>query len=318
MQHISDTKILITGASGFIGSRLVACLNAAGYDVYGVSRGGMDCRGKPCNDDFKLIQGDFADTPRMTEILSDIKPHIIIHCAGVMTHSGVGEGDYSDVNVSASSALLETILDYNQNLMNCRTSASGAGCNDGIRIINCSTIAVYGAPQSADGVVSEVDACAPQSAYAQSKYDFEQILAGSDVPYLTVRIANISGKNALFNHILNTGEADFYGEVPYVRDFIHPDDLCRLFANGIEHLMDGGESLTVNAGSGVGLKFTDVIDEIERQTGRNIVRHHRQAKQGDVVKILCNITRAKRVLGWVPDHTTLTEIIDYALHHQQL
>jgi len=92
--------------------------------------------------------------------------------------------------------------------------------------------------------------------------------------------------------------------------------LCVLFGKSIDYLMNEGKSVTINAGSGIGFSFLDIVDEIESQTGQTISRENSDAKTGDVVKIICDITRAREVLGWAPQQTDLKEIINYALHNQ--
>lgn len=279
-------KILITGASGYIGSRACSYLSARGFDVVGLSRHGGG-----------FIKGDFGDENRMLEIIGDTQPDVVLHCAGVTPHRDVSDRDYKHVNVDGGRALMNAIVDRD------------------IKLINCSTIGVYGVPLH-DGIVNEGDACKPLSPYAQSKYDFENNLSDSDVRHVNIRIANIPGRDAFINYVTDNKAVNFYGEVPYVRDYIHLDDLNVLFEKSIEYLVRDGEELTVNAGSGVGYSFPDIVDEIERQMADDISRNKLPSKQSDVVKIICDIQNAKNVLGWEPQQTGLKEIVDYALRNR--
>ena len=277
----NQIKILVTGASGYIGSRACSYLLTQGFDVVGLTR-----------DD-----GDFGDKDRMAEIISDVEPDIVLHTAGLTPHRDINDDDYSKVNFEASKNLIDA-------------------CH-GVKFINCSTIGVYGVPLR-DGVVHEDDVCMPLSPYAQSKHDFEKYLSGSDVSHVNVRIANIPGRDAFINYVCDNNTVNFYGDEPYSRDYIHLDDLNDLFQKSIGYLMDNGESITVNSGAGVGYSFPDIVDEIELQMGTPITRNNHPAKPNDVVKIICDIQRAKNVLGWEPQQTDLKEIIKYALHNRQL
>lgn len=287
--------VLITGATGFVGSRVSAYLSSlAEYRVFGLSRSPQQA-----SDQISWIEGDFANPEQMARVLQTVQPDVILHCAGVTPHHNVDEDAFFRINVDGGAAFLQVIASLNHN----------------IGFINASTIAVYGSPTCSNGMVSVEDTANPQSPYARSKYRFEQILEKSGLRSLNARIANIPGGDSFLKHVLTTGEVDFYGDSPYHRDYIHPADLCRFFAAGVKYLKSGGVSETVNVGSGLGLIFPAAVDEIERQTGRIIMRHHHPTKQGDVIKIICDITHAKQVLGWIPEQVNLSDIIHYAVCH---
>jgi nucleoside-diphosphate-sugar epimerase len=343
-------KTLITGIDGYIGSRVALAFAGYpdGYQVYGLSRREQEahCHQKqkdprvepedddfemngdyasglprplslPHNDDIQYIHGDFTNKKQMVSVLFDVCPDIIIHCAGLTPHQNHSDDDYARVNFDGSVAFLDAIRDYNQNRMDCHVADTPR--NDVVKFINCSTIGVYGVPHNDDGVVKSSDNCAPLSSYAQSKHDFEHYLFDqSDIPYLNLRIANIPGRDAFINYVLGGGEVTFNGDKPYIRDYIHMDDLSDLFIHGAEYLVNDGESATLNAGSGVGHSFPDIVDEIERQTGQSITRHHGPTKTGDVVRIICDISETKTRLGWSPRLTNLDQIIHYAIDNRSL
>lgn len=287
---IPHEKIMVTGSDGFIGSRVSNHLQSRGYDVFGLSRRGRNG-----------AQGDITNINQINSIINDVQPKAIVHCAGLTPHVHVQDEDYIRVNFQGSKILLN------------------AACDNHIHFINASTVGVYGQPLSDDGIVYESDKCKPLSPYAQSKYDFENYLCeqGRD-NHINMRIANIPGRDAFINYVVNNRRVQFNGDEPYIRDYIHPDDLSRLFEKSIVYLMSGGKGRTVNAGSGVGFSFHDIVKEIENQTGMMVERTVGGVKTGDVVKIICDISTTQQVLNWTPQYTILKDIINYALLNKHI
>ncbi|MBW7897467.1 UDP-glucose 4-epimerase [Candidatus Brocadiaceae bacterium B188] len=75
--QFSNQKILVTGASGFIGSHLCQRLSKCGAEVHGVSR-----KIHPKDGDcLRWWQGDLADIQTVRNLLTTIKPEVIFHLA---------------------------------------------------------------------------------------------------------------------------------------------------------------------------------------------------------------------------------------------
>lgn len=300
MTDNNKTIILITGASGFIGSRIALYLHLLGnYEIYGISRETMTD-----NSDINWVIGDYGDSVSMEYILNNIQPNIIIHCAGLSPHQGnFTEDEYRQVNVENSESFLNE----------CKKCKSIKG------FINASTIGVYGHPVSDNGVVSEVDECMPLAPYPKSKLSFENMLLKTkEIKSLSLRIANIPGKDAFINYVLNNNKVSFFGDTPYLRDYIHMDDLVDLVERSIAYLINGGNSSVLNAASGIGHSFQNIVDEIELQTEVIIERQNNPPKQGDVIKIMCNIDHTKKMTGWSPQKTSIKDIVKYAITNKNV
>ena len=284
----TNSKILITGASGYIGSRIALYLGEQGYDVCTPSRAEMD----------------FSDRDLIEKTLKHYQPDIVIHCAGLTPHQGIKDPqEFFDVNDIASRKFYDA----------CATINSIKG------FINASTLGVYGHPITESGVVSEEDNCTPLAAYPQSKYNFEQYLkATNTLPFVNLRIANIPGRDAFINYVLDNGQVAFNGDVPYIRDYIHLYDLVTLFEKSIHYLINKNPSITLNAGSGIGFSFPDIVDEIEHQSGEKIERRQNPSKDSDVITIICDIEKTKRLLEWEPQHHNLANIISYAINNKNI
>ena len=144
MEHpirLSDQKVLVTGASGFIGTHLCRRLLKEGAEVYGISRNIQD-------GDYNTLhwyQGDLADMETVRKIISNIKPNIIFHLASF---------------VSGSRNIEHVVPIFQNNLvstLNLLTVATTIGCN---RII------IAGSMEETNSNYTEV---IPQSPYAAAK-----------------------------------------------------------------------------------------------------------------------------------------------------
>jgi UDP-glucose 4-epimerase len=82
-QSCSNQKVLVTGATGFIGHHLCQRLLRDGADVYGVSR----TRQSSNDSSLQWLQGDVRNLDEMRQILASVKPDIIFHLAGYVSGS---------------------------------------------------------------------------------------------------------------------------------------------------------------------------------------------------------------------------------------
>lgn len=306
-------NILLTGATGFIGSRLALYLADRGYDCTCLVRDMTvlttrhDTLPLLRQDHIEWVQGDLDDTGQLDDIMGACRPDIILHVAGLTPHTQPQDpSEYDRVNVKASQTLLEAAISASQ--------------THGIapKFIYASTVAVYGAPQLNDGIVREDDITAPASPYARSKAGFEDILRGqTDIPYAILRYANIPGRDSFINLCLGKRQVTLLGSEPFVRDYIHMDDLADLHEKTINYLQNGGRSVTLNAGAGIGSYFPDIVHEVARQTGKPVEVVRGIAGKNDIPRLICDINNAKNVLGWTPQKTTLHDIVSYAIDNHE-
>jgi UDP-glucose 4-epimerase len=98
-----------------------------------------------------------------------------------------------------------------------------------------------------------------------------------------------------------------------IRDYIHVVDLASAHLQALDYLRRGGESTTLNCGYGHGYSVREVIDSVERVSGRklNIVFEPRRA--GDPPALIARSQRLKAVLDWKPQHDELDFIVRTAL-----
>jgi UDP-glucose 4-epimerase len=83
-----------------------------------------------------------------------------------------------------------------------------------------------------------------------------------------------------------------------VRDYLHVTDLAGGHVAALHHLLGGGDSLTLNLGTGTGYSVLDVVSAFERASGRPIPYEFAPRRPGDVAAYYADPTRAARLLGW--------------------
>lgn len=189
-------NILITGASGFIGSALCSRL-ASGNKVIGLYH-----KKKPVNPaSIAWEQADLADLNAETSICEKYSPDIIIHCAGI-AHQKIGAVDFA--------AYIRTNSEATENL-----AKVAATSNPDVHFVFLSSVSVYGEdPQitqieqikkkNNNNAVGEDSECRPSSDYAHSKLDAEKrLVALSDdgiIYNLTIlRLAPVYDREWSFN-----------------------------------------------------------------------------------------------------------------------
>lgn len=312
--------VLLTGAAGFIGSRLANALLAQGFAVRAV-----DCftpyynlETKRSNvDSFRNSPGcQFVDADLRTDNLVDLLDgvEVIVHQAaqpGVRASWAHTFSLYTEHNILATQRLLEA-----------------ARRRPVRRFIYASSSSVYG--QAANYPTSEDTPPRPHSPYGVTKLAAEQLCAlyaaNWEIPTVMLRYFTVYGARQrpdMALHRLIDGALDDrpfprYGDGSQVRDFTHVLDVVA--ANiAAATVPDLPPASVINIAGGSSISLSDLIDLTGELVGRRITVEQQPAQAGDVLRTGATTDRAANLLGWTPEvalREGLTEQIEWQRHRR--
>jgi UDP-glucose 4-epimerase len=173
---VSGERVLLTGATGFVGRHLLHDLAARGYRMQTAGR-----TAKPASPDVEHVAiGDLGTSVDWLPVLEGVDH--IVHSAGLAhADSEIPEGRYQAVNTQATLALAR--------------AAQAAGVR---RFVFLSSIRAQSGPVS-DKPLSEADIPAPTDAYGRSKLAAEQGLAELDLDWIALRPVLVYGPGVKAN-----------------------------------------------------------------------------------------------------------------------
>jgi UDP-glucose 4-epimerase len=172
----TSRRVLITGATGFLGRGLVPALSASGYVVRAATRTPQVVPEAAEG----VIVGDLRVSTNLSAALADIEA--VVHLAGMPPGPESAEGTpYRDNNFLSTQRLAE--------------SAARAGVK---RFVYLSSVRAQAGPTS-DRIITEGLPAAPTDAYGRSKLEAEHAVAQSGVPAVILRPALVHGPGMRFN-----------------------------------------------------------------------------------------------------------------------
>jgi len=309
-------KILVAGGAGYIGSIASYMLLQRGDEVVVFDNFTTGHRGvvEKFKNQFNFYEGDLRDSASIKAILMDEKKiDAVVHYAAACKVNESMEDPYKYFanNVNGSLNLLESMRDHNVN-----------------KLVFSSTCAVYGETQYTP--VDEKHPTNPANPYGESKKMVEKIIEWfgelKGLEYVILRYFNVCGasddgevgdsKNPSVLLVQNAvrgalGIEPFFLTCPTVdtpdgtpvRDYINVVDLNEAHIKALEYLDKGGKSDTFNLGTGSGNSVLEIVEEVEKITGKSLPRKKGEERRGEYAKIYADITKARKNLNWKPKRT---------------
>ncbi len=170
-------KILITGASGFIGSFIVEEALNRGFEVWAAVRKSSS-RQFLQDERLRLIELDLGSENRLKEQMKDCRFDYVVHAAGVT--KCLNKADFRRINTEGTKHLVKALSALDMPLK---------------RFVYLSSLSIMGAirEQQPYTEILESDTPKPNTAYGKSKLEAEQWLETQNIPYIILRPTGVYG-----------------------------------------------------------------------------------------------------------------------------
>ena len=286
----SMKKVLLTGASGFVGRHCLPGLTARGFEVHAVSKTRRVKTSTPA--EVHWHHADLLDKPQVCDLFSRVQPTHFLHCAW---YAVPGEYWSASENFRWVEAGLQLLRAF--------------AANGGERVLGVGTCAEYRWPA---GRCSEASTpLDPATTYGVCKHAFQILLNefGKQAGLSTAwgRLFFLYGPNeysdrlvaSMIRSILQEKSA-FCSHSEHIRDFLYIQDA----ADALVALLDSDISGAVNVASGIPISLRDLVWAIGTQLERiDLVQLESRPMGGsDAPLVVADVTRLRDEVGWVPKY----------------
>lgn len=311
-------KILVTGATGFVGQYMLEKLREEKADYFGTSFSGL-------SEDFKnlfpeagkrIFKCDLKDKMKVKDLIKEIKPTAIIHLAALATPTD-------------SWSILEEMLTNNM-LGQLNILEAVRTIDPKIKVITISSGQVYGAVRPEEIPLTENSLVRPNNPYASSKA-FQEILSTQyfcnyDIPTVIMRPLNHIGPRQEGNFAIPSFVKQIVeiekglkepimkvGNLEAKRDFLDVRDVCEAYYLAI---LKGVPGEAYNLGSGVAHRMSDILDFLikKSQVKIKIERDKNLMRPSDMPILCADYSKFNKATGWKPKYKiedTLKDILEY-------
>ena len=295
----------ITGCAGFIGSNLIDKLlenkdnKLIGIDnlnnFYDKTIKEKNIEEALKNNNFIFIKDDLLNIESLNKIFESYNIDIVIHLAG---YGGVRPSIdnpklYIDNNIIATLNILECMKKYEVK-----------------KIIFASSSSVYG--NSKESIFTEtLKVSEPISPYAMTKIACEELLYTYHKLYninvLALRFFTVYGRRQrpdLAIHkftklIFEENPIPVFGDGSTKRDYTYIDDIIKGIISAINY-EDKNYYEIINLGGGEPVNLEEMIRILENTIGKKAIIERKSMQKGDVIKTVADITKAKKLLNFLP------------------
>jgi nucleoside-diphosphate-sugar epimerase len=273
-------RVLVTGASGFVGRAAVEALKRLGYEVDGATR-----RVEPELPVDRWHAVDLLDAAGVATLMGSARPSHVLHLAWTTEHGCYWEDPDNDRWSAATRKLLEVF-------------EQGGGS----RFVLAGSCAQY--DWTGDQPLVEADAPRrPATYYGRAKQEASEIVEAAGLSTATALLFFPYGPHeqperlvpSIARRLLDGDEAPV-STGTQVRDFIHVSDAGAALAA----LLDSDVKGSVNVGSGEGIRVADVAEAAARIVGRPELLRLGALPGDDRTSVVASVARLRNEVGFVP------------------
>ncbi len=312
-------NVLVVGGAGYIGSHCVRQLALAGHrpvvlDNLVFGHRAAVAPGVP------FFEAELGDEEAVGAVLSEEKVEVVMHFAA-FAYVGESVNDplkYYINNVAATLHLLRVMLRQGVN-----------------KFVFSSTCATYGAPATLP--IVETTPQQPINPYGQTKLDVENALKAlahaHGLSFAAFRYFNAAGASEdgrigedhdPETHLIPLAIAAAVGKGPALklfgadyptpdgtclRDYVHVDDLSRAHIAVFDRLTSPGAALFYNLGTGTPTSVREVIDAVEKITGKRVPVVASPRRAGDPAALYADASKARAELDWEAKYPSIEPIV---------
>jgi dTDP-glucose 4,6-dehydratase len=294
------SRLLVTGAAGFIGSNFVRWWIEKHPDDHVVAFDLLTYAGDPRNLEgtgVRLVEGDIADLELAERVLAEEQIDVIVNFAAE-SHNSL--------------AILDPARFFRTNVMGTQTMCEAAKRTGVKRFHHVSTCEVYGdLPLDTDEMFTEESPYRPRTPYNASKAGADHAVRAYhetfDLPITITNCANNYGPRQfpekvipLFTtNAIDDKELPLYASTQNRREWLHVDDHC----SAIDLVLERGRvGETYNVGSGLEKSVEEIANLVLELTGKpESLKTIVPDRPGHDRRYLLDSSKLRRELGWEPE-----------------
>jgi len=315
----ADTKILVTGAAGFIGSHLCERLVSEKAVVTGLDNFDKfysrdvkqaNISGLLSGRNFNFVEGDIRDAACVESVVQKQKPDMIVHLAakaGVRPSIEDPVG-YQDVNINGTVVLLEAARKSGVKNFIFASSSSIYGNNKKVPFAETDNVDFPISPYAATKKAGELICHTYSHLYKINMMclRFFTVYGPRQRPDLAIR---------KFTSLIESGKPiPVYGDGSMKRDFTYIDDII----DGVVGAMRNCKGYEIyNLGESRPVRLDVLISEIEDALGKKAIINRLAMQAGDVLQTYADVTKAKEKLGYEPKTDLKTGLKEFVKWFRQ-
>ena len=295
VESLAGIPVVVTGAGGFLGSRLIERLLKQGSTVLALDRNNSRLASVLSDNSFQYQECDLNNTNRLTDLVTDFNPKIVYHLA---CHPD-GQENFNQIKSSISQNLMLTI----------NTIEAFSKCSNRELFIFGDSTKVYG--NSEVPYRASMAAC-PLSSYAIGKHAgwlycelYQRIF---ETRAVSIRPTITYGPSQAFNvvtyiieSVLSRKDVIELAGGDQTRDLVYIDDCISAYV-AVARNRDKMAGKIINLGGNHEISIRELAELIVKLMGRTIpvICNETTKRPTEINRVFCDNIEAENLLGWRP------------------